>query len=104
LKKTVRRRRLASTLGAKNDWVYEIGLAPPIATTAAVAIVESSSNPQFSRKDTDTEFQFRIRNLPYSVDVYNISVDDNTQEIVVRTANKKYANFLSISHQTPIEI
>ena len=42
------------------------------------------------RKDTPERFEWRIRNLKYPKDVYNISIDHNTQEIVIRTSNKKY--------------
>jgi hypothetical protein len=51
----------------------------------------------FSRKDTDTFFQWRIRNLPYPIDTYQISVDHDTQEIVVRTTNKKYFKRIACS-------
>jgi hypothetical protein len=51
----------------------------------------------FSRKDTDTLFQWRIRNLHYPIDTYQISVDHATQEIVVRTTNKKYFKRIACS-------
>jgi hypothetical protein len=44
----------------------------------------------FSRKDTLTEFEFRVRNLPYTADNFEVSIDEKTQQIVVRTVNKKY--------------
>lgn len=47
--------------------------------------------PQFSRRDTASAFQWRIRNLPYAPDVYSVTVDDDAQQIVVRTTNKKCA-------------
>ena len=44
----------------------------------------------FVRADTVDSFQWRIRNLPYPIDVYSISIDG--REIVLRTSNKKYVN------------
>lgn len=46
-------------------------------------------NPVFMRKDTRKEFQWRIRNLPYPLDVYSVSVTDDDHAIL-RTSNKKY--------------
>ena len=42
------------------------------------------------RKDTEKRFEWRIRNLPYPKETYQIEVDHNKQEIVLRTTNKKY--------------
>jgi hypothetical protein len=35
-------------------------------------------------------FQYRIRNLPYPEEVYQLEVDSEKQEIVVKTTVKKY--------------
>jgi len=59
-------------------------------------MLESSNNPLFVRQDTPTHFEFRIRNLPYPADTYQLSVDDATQEIILRTSNKKYYKRISI--------
>ena len=40
------------------------------------------------RKDARREFQWRIRNLPYPLETYELSVEERT--IVLRTTNKKY--------------
>merc|ERR1719395_29791 len=50
----------------------------------------SASNPVFLRKDTPEHFQWRIRNLPYPVEVYSVTIDEEKQQIVLRTSNKKY--------------
>lgn len=39
---------------------------------------------------TKTKLEWRIRNLPYEVEVYQLSVDPVEKCIVVRTTNKKY--------------
>ena len=48
------------------------------------------------RKDTDKEFQFRIRNLNYTEDVFLVETDEEKQQIVVRTTNKKYFKRIDI--------
>ncbi|EMP25882.1 Protein DPCD [Chelonia mydas] len=52
-------------------------------------IKESSSSPIFMRRDTQTSFQWRIRNLPYPKEVYSVSVEKDQRCCVVRTTNKK---------------
>lgn len=42
------------------------------------------------RKDTLEAFQWRVRNLPYPIDNYQLEVDPEKQEVVIRTVNKKY--------------
>ncbi|KAL4478896.1 hypothetical protein ABPG72_009722 [Tetrahymena utriculariae] len=71
-------------------WEYEIGEAPLNPNQQEQLLKATSANPIFLRKDTDRDFQFRIRNLPYPEDVYQIDVDEEKQQLVVRTTNKKY--------------
>lgn len=47
------------------------------------------TQPLFVRQDTLSHFQFRIRNLPYDIDNYIVEIDDEKQEIVLKTKNKK---------------
>lgn len=49
----------------------------------------NETQPIFTRKDTDKFFQWRIRNLPYPAENYDISVDHADNKIVIRTKNKK---------------
>eukprot|EP00026_Physarum_polycephalum_P018625 Phypoly_transcript_20275.p1 GENE.Phypoly_transcript_20275~~Phypoly_transcript_20275.p1 ORF type:complete len:225 (+),score=29.89 Phypoly_transcript_20275:97-675(+) len=91
----VRRVRKATVIGGQGPWEYEIGEEaqkrgdPP-------DIKESSVNPILIRKDTPDFFQWRIRNLPYPKDVYSISVEKDTSQIVLRTSNKKYFKKIKI--------
>jgi hypothetical protein len=48
------------------------------------------------RQDIPTHFQFRIRNLPYDYDNYIVDIDENAQEIVLKTKNKKYYKRMNI--------
>lgn len=45
--------------------------------------------PIFVRKDTALSFQWRIRNLPYPIETYNVTADPENRTITVRTSNKK---------------
>lgn len=45
--------------------------------------------PVFTRKDTKTNFQWRVRNLPYPKDVFDVSVEPFERCIIIRTSNKK---------------
>lgn len=45
----------------------------------------------FIRKDTNLDFQFRVRNLSeFSKENFVVEIDKAKNEIVIRTTNKKY--------------
>ena len=54
----------------------------------------------FIRKDTDEEFQFRIRNLSYPSEVYIVEIDAENQVILVKTTNKKYYKKIDVPDLT----
>ena len=56
--------------------------------------MESGSNPILSRKDCEEAFVWRVRNLPYPKEVYSVTVDRESQEIVIRTSNRKCGSSL----------
>jgi len=33
---------------------------------------------------------FKVRNLPYPLEVYAVGVDEEQEQIIIRTSNKKY--------------
>ncbi|EGF81646.1 hypothetical protein BATDEDRAFT_24217 [Batrachochytrium dendrobatidis JAM81] len=105
----VRKWRHKTTLGAWSPWEYEVGesnrtvvgtkgsaLAESGAGSSQLLamgdalMAESASNPYLVRKDTRTQFVWRIRNLPWPKDVYQVHVDTTLRKMVVRTTNKKY--------------
>jgi len=94
----IRKWRTQATLGGAKPWDYEVGeadvAAPP--PDSGFGMAASSTNPVCTRRDDKTFFQWRIRNLPYKLDVYSLSVDDETQEMILRTSNKKYFKKLKI--------
>lgn len=40
--------------------------------------------------DTRELFQWRVRNLPYPADVFQLSIDQDQRQVVIRTTIKKY--------------
>lgn len=43
-----------------------------------------------TKRITKTNIEWRIRNLPYPIEVYSVSVNPDQKCLVVRTSNKKY--------------
>ncbi|XP_077461933.1 protein DPCD isoform X1 [Stigmatopora argus] len=88
----VRKWRHKNTLGAQGQWQVEVGepLVCPVTSMEAEMLKENCSNPVFMRKDTKSSFQWRVRNLPYPKDVFNVSVQPPERLIVIKTSNKKY--------------
>lgn len=58
-----------------------------------IPLLVSNPQPIFTRKDSSKAFQWRIRNLPYPLNVYSVSVNEEKESITIRTSNKKYVNF-----------
>jgi len=84
----MRRWRMKGELGEKDEW--EIGEPNAAPKDAEMMIASNTNNPVFLRRDNLTEFQFRVRNLTYPIDVYSVTVDEEKDQLVVRTTNKKY--------------
>eukprot|EP00054_Salpingoeca_dolichothecata_P000656 m.17249 g.17249 ORF g.17249 m.17249 type:complete len:196 (-) comp11089_c0_seq1:24-611(-) len=82
----VRKWQRKAQLGGSKGWQYEVGEAPPVASSGLLAV--SSTNPIFVRSDTSKNFEWRIRNLPYPLDIYQLTVEN--EQLVLRTTNKKY--------------
>eukprot|EP00397_Hematodinium_sp_SG-2012_P052552 GEMP01062186.1.p1 GENE.GEMP01062186.1~~GEMP01062186.1.p1 ORF type:complete len:198 (+),score=29.12 GEMP01062186.1:32-595(+) len=101
----LRKTRRPKLFGGDSPWEIEVGMEErrqfdPSADVLGV----SNTNPIFMRKDTDDMFQWRIRNLHYPKDTYGISVDDETQQIVIRTSNKKYFKRIDIPDMRRLEL
>ena len=81
-----RERRTSGSYGPW-EWVY----GSPIEQKQEVETIEmSSKNPIFFRQDTEKEWQWRVRQIPYPANFYNVTVDEEKNQIVIRTTNKKY--------------
>ena len=86
----LRKTRKPTVLGGEGEWKVEVGTQAKTFDPTKDAIAPSNLAPVFSRLDTKEAFQWRIRNLPYSADVFSVTLDEKSPEIVVRTTNKKY--------------
>ena len=74
----------------KEQWTTEIGEEVKPRSNDEFLIRENDNNPLFIRKDTQKEFQWRIRNLKGDADNFMVECDKDKQQIVIRTKNKKY--------------
>ena len=74
----------------KDQWTTEIGEEIKPRSNDEFLIRENDNNPLFIRKDTQKEFQWRIRNLKGDADNFMVECDKDKQQIVIRTKNKKY--------------
>ena len=74
----------------KEQWTTEIGEEIKPRSNDEFLIRENDNNPLFIRKDTQKEFQWRIRNLKGDSDNFMVECDKDKQQIVIRTKNKKY--------------
>ena len=74
----------------KEQWITEIGEEIKPRSNDEFLIRENDNNPLFIRKDTQKEFQWRIRNLKGDADNFMVQCDKDKQQIVIRTKNKKY--------------
>ncbi|CAI9716079.1 Hypothetical predicted protein [Octopus vulgaris] len=101
----VRKWRHKRTLGDFDVWQYEVGESSlPVPEFKELTLRENNSNPIFIRLDIKDSFQWRIRNLPYPLDTYSISLDEDKQNVIVRTSNKKYYKKFSITDMVRLEL
>ncbi|ETV91756.1 hypothetical protein H310_13815 [Aphanomyces invadans] len=87
----VRRWKAPTALGGDGKWEFEVG-EPTLDTVVEkdIGIVPSGTNPIFLCRESTATWEWRVRNLPYPKDTYVITIDQATQEIIIRTTNKKY--------------
>ncbi|CAF3789240.1 unnamed protein product [Rotaria magnacalcarata] len=87
------------TLTTSDSWIFEVGqnyeTRPTIDNT--LGMTESTTTPIFSRNDKSDCFEIRIRNLPYSIDTYQLTIDKDKREFVLRTTSRKYFKRFSIA-------
>ncbi|KAL7733383.1 hypothetical protein ACLKA6_004871 [Drosophila palustris] len=57
---------------------------------------ESNSAPLLTKRVTKKNIEWRIRNLPYPLNVYNVSAEPKLHAIVVSTTNKKYYKVIPV--------
>jgi protein DPCD len=98
----MKKTRKKTALGADGEWIIEIGTTSKSFDPYKDAICPNSSNPIYTRLDTKEMFQWRIRNLPYDADVFSVTIEQEKNEIVVRTSNKKYFKRIQIPEMSKI--
>jgi hypothetical protein len=87
----VRMRRTKTVLRKDSEWEYLVGDPPRRFNADTTTLVESTANPAFTRsQDTPDAFVWRVRNLPYPKETYDVGVDQTDGKIVVKTKNKKF--------------
>jgi hypothetical protein len=99
----LRKSRRPTVTGGEGEWVVEVGTderASRAFNADLDLLRESSSAPVLSRKDSDTEIEFRVRNLPYTKDVFSVTIDEQANALVVRTTNKKYFKRIEMPDMT----
>ncbi|XP_017098235.2 protein DPCD [Drosophila bipectinata] len=57
---------------------------------------ESNTAPLLSKRVTKKNIEWRIRNMPYPLDVYNVTASPEQRAIIVRTSNKKYYKVIPV--------
>ncbi|XP_045464661.1 protein DPCD-like [Harmonia axyridis] len=89
--------KVKDQLGKQKEWDIELGDPEPNSEDLSrVSIKENASQPIVSRRNTKTSLEWRIRNLPYPIETYSITSDEEKNTIIVRTTNKKYFKSLTI--------
>lgn len=84
--------KVKGKLGGEGKWHVEIGDPIPdaISNSDCAEITECKDQPQVFRRNTRINLEWRIRNLPYPIETYSISANNDERCIVIRTTNKKY--------------
>lgn len=90
--------KIKSRLGGEGKWNVEVGDPIPEVTTIidAADIIEAKDQPVITRRNTRVNLEWRIRNLPYPIETYSISANNDEKSIIVKTTNKKYFKKLNI--------
>ena len=79
-----------------SDWIYEVGQEETKFDPETSTLKLSSTSPIFLRLDSKTRFEWWIWNMPWPKENYQLSIDHDKQQIVLRTANKKYYKRIDI--------
>ncbi|KAA3675820.1 protein DPCD [Paragonimus westermani] len=86
---SARKWKRKTPLGGDGPWEFEVGESPSL-FAGMEEISEANTNPRFGRSDTSKAFQWRVRNMPYPLNVYSVQVDSGDNTLVLKTSNKKY--------------
>ncbi|CAG9770101.1 unnamed protein product [Ceutorhynchus assimilis] len=94
---TKRAWRCNKQLKEEATWDIEVGDPEPQYNAEDKCMIrEDSSQPFITRRITKINLEWRIRNLPYPIEVYSVNVDQESFFLIVRTTNKKYYKKISV--------
>ena len=62
-----------------SDWIFEVGQEEQKFDPESSTLKLSSTQPIFLRLDSKTRFEWRIRNIPWPKEVYQLSIDHDKQ-------------------------
>ncbi|KAJ8910033.1 hypothetical protein NQ315_003463 [Exocentrus adspersus] len=97
--------RCNKELKGEDKWDVEIGDPEPVYNSDDMPLIRENSNqPIVSRRVTRMNLEWRIRNLPYSLETYSVTADQDSGCLVVRTTNKKYFKKLAIPDLTRLHL
>ncbi|KAK9885027.1 hypothetical protein WA026_009251 [Henosepilachna vigintioctopunctata] len=89
--------RKKDTIGNDNAWEIELGDPGENFQVENIPVIkENNSQPSISRRNTQINLEWRIRNLPYPIETYSVTCNDDKKNLTVRTSNKKYFKILNI--------
>lgn len=57
---------------------------------------ESNTAPLLTKRVTKKNIEWRIRNMPYALEVYNVTASPEQRAIIIRTSNKKYYKVIPV--------
>jgi hypothetical protein len=105
-----RKWRRNDKLKGPTPWMIEFGTSPipPAPNGAKNTVSESASNPAWVALDQGLYWLFKVDNISFPIDTYSVQVDDEKQQLVLKTTNKKYFKRWSIGpllrSSTPLDI
>ncbi|XP_053952578.1 protein DPCD [Anastrepha ludens] len=98
--------RKCKQLMGEPEWEIELGETPhpinqcigdgDVNSANDFTLSESNCSPNLTKRITKKNIEWRIRNLPYPIEVYQVSADPEKGSIVVRTTNKKYYKVIPV--------
>ncbi|XP_014240705.1 protein DPCD isoform X2 [Cimex lectularius] len=81
----------SNNITKKPSWVTEVGDPEPKSLLLDNSgIQEAQNSPYMLKRITRDNIEWRIRNLPYPLEVYSVTAAPEQKCLIVRTTNKKY--------------
>lgn len=89
--------KLKNNIDDEGEWSIEVGdPEPTMLKDDGTFIKERSNQPFIVKRITKRNIEWRIRNMPYPLEVYSVTADAEEGCLMVRTTNKKYFKKLSV--------